>query len=117
MSDNTVSICMSVEEFQNIIAETVTKCLNSHKEELPFVQFTDPEVLNVDQVTVLLNYSKSYLSKLTSSRAIPYYKKGGKTMHFLRSQIIEWIKTGRIKTNEEIDIEATTYVTLNKRKR
>ena len=107
---------MPIEEFQNLIAETVTKCLTNHKEEPILVQATDPEVLNIDQVADLLNYSKSYLYKLTSSRAIPYYKKGGKTIHFLRSEIIEWIKTGRIKTHEEIEIEAATYVTLNKRK-
>ena len=74
----------------------------------------DPEVMNIDKVAALLNYSKSYLYKLTSGRAIPYYKKGGKTMHFLRSEIIEWIKTGRIKTNEEIEQEAINYVTLKK---
>ena len=106
---------MSVEEFQEIIFATVRKCISSDKE-LSTTYAADPEVMNIDQVAALLNYSKSYLYKLTSSRVIPYHKKGGKTMHFLRSEIIEWIKTGRIKTHEEIDIEAATYVTLNKRK-
>lgn len=38
------------------------------------------------------------------NREIPMYRKG-KKLYFLRSEIIEWIKSGRIKTIAEIEQE------------
>jgi excisionase family DNA binding protein len=112
-----ITITIPVKLLKKLINDEVKACLTESLREMTAKLAEDPEVLNIDQVAALLNYSKSYLYKLTSGRQIPYYKKGGKTMHFLRSEIIEWIKTGRIKTNEEIEIEAATYVTLKKWKR
>lgn len=112
-----IIVCVPVRLLKKLISDQLKECLTESLIDITAKLAEDPEVLNIDQAAALLNYSKSYMYKLTSSRAIPYYKKGGKTMHFLRSEIIEWIKTGRIKTNEELEIEAATYVTLKKWKR
>jgi len=45
-----------------------------------------------------MGLSISYIYKLTSSRQIPYYKRGGKHIHFMEDEIINWIKQDRIKT-------------------
>lgn len=44
-----------------------------------------------------------------SRREIPFHKKG-KKLTFLKSEIDEWIKTGRKKTSSEIESEAHTYL-------
>ena len=45
----------------------------------------------------------------TSQRLIPYHKKN-KRIYFLKSEIDEWLKTGRRKTTAEIHAEAIAYV-------
>lgn len=40
---------------------------------------------------------------------IPYHKRG-KKLTFLKSEIDEWLKSGRRKTNSEIEDEAESYL-------
>lgn len=40
---------------------------------------------------------------------IPYHKRGKKLI-FLKSEIDEWLKSGRVKTNSEIEAEAESYL-------
>ena len=49
----------------------------------------------------------------TSQRLIPHYKKGNR-LYFLKSEIDEWLKSGRIKTNAEIEAEAEKYISRNR---
>jgi excisionase family DNA binding protein len=44
---------------------------------------------------------------------IPYHKRGKKLI-FLKSEIDEWLKSGRIKTNSEIEAEAENYINNKK---
>ena len=71
-------------------------------------------VLNIDEVSKLTGLSKSTLYKLTSNGGIPYYKKA-KHCFFDRVEIESWLKSNRIKSMEEIEGEASTYVTLHKK--
>ncbi len=75
--------------------------------------FSQKEVLTMNDVSLLTGKSKSHLYKLTCSGRIPYYRQG-KHNYFDRHEIISWLKANRIKSQEEIDQEATSYVTLNK---
>lgn len=72
-------------------------------------------VLNLDEVSEFTGLSKSHLYKLTSKGRIPHYKPNGKYIFFDRAEIEKWLLRNRIRTNEEIDAEASTYVTLKKR--
>ena len=49
----------------------------------------------------------------TSQRLIPHYKKGNR-LYFFKSEIDEWLKSGRIKTNAEIEAEAEKYISRNR---
>ena len=75
--------------------------------------FSQKEVLTIDEVSILTGKSKSHLYKLTCSSLIPHYKRG-KHLYFDRQEILSWLKANRIKSQDEIDQEATSYVTLNK---
>jgi excisionase family DNA binding protein len=72
-------------------------------------------VLNIDEVSNLTGLSKSTIYKLTSTNQIPHYKQS-KHLFFDRVETEGWLKSHRIKTAEEIDREASTYVTTNKRR-
>ena len=73
------------------------------------------KVLTTDEVVAYTGLSKSHLYKLTSSNEIPFYKPNGKTNFFKREEIEEWLLQNRAKTKSEIDVEASNYVTLNKK--
>ncbi|MCK4661987.1 MAG: helix-turn-helix domain-containing protein [Bacteroidales bacterium] len=70
-------------------------------------------VLNINEVSKLTGLSKSTIYKMTCSGMIPHYKKA-KHLYFDRIEIENWLKSDRIKTSDEIDREASTYVTLKK---
>lgn len=68
-------------------------------------------------ITNLMKYTglnKSSIYKKTSTREIPHYKRG-KRLFFKRTEIDEWIGELRIKTMDEIEIEAATYLMKHKR--
>ena len=71
------------------------------------------KVLTLDETALYTGLSKSHLYKLTSSRGIPCYKPRGKYIYFDRDELEQWLLQNRIKTSEELEAEAATYVTLN----
>ncbi len=113
--EKTLLISMSVEEFQNIIIEAVNKCLAVTKQSQVIIESDEPEIMNIEQVSMFLHVSKATIYKWVMDREIPVSKKG-KRLYFIRSELMEWVKTGKRKTNIEIDQEATNYIMRKKRK-
>lgn len=72
-------------------------------------------ILTFDEVCKFTGLSKSYLYKLTSTGRIPHYKPHGKMLYFERQAVEAWLLQNPIKTAQEIEQEATNYVTLNKK--
>lgn len=69
------------------------------------------KMLTLEQAAGFLGISESRLYKLTSARAIPCNKMpGGKKLYFFQSEIEAFIRNGRLKTSEEIEREADTYL-------
>jgi len=79
-------------------------------EELLKVQRIKPFTFN--DAAEYLGISKSYLYKLTSGNKIPFYKPFGKKIYFDKVMLDEWVCQNPVKSNAQIDIEATKY--LNK---
>ena len=71
-------------------------------------------ILNLDEVCSFTGLSKSHLYKLTMRGGIPHYKQA-KHLFFDRVEVEKWLKTNRSKTSEEIEKEANTFVTLNRK--
>ncbi len=80
-----------------------------------FKSQVNKKVLTLEEVAAYTGLSKSYLYKLTSTRGIPCYKPRAKMVYFDRDEIDQWLLQNRIKTKAEIEAEAATYVTLNKK--
>jgi excisionase family DNA binding protein len=74
------------------------------------------KVLTFEEALLYTGISPSYMYKLTSSSEIPHYKPTGKRIFFYREELEKWLLRNRIKTNEEIEREASSYVILNKHK-
>lgn len=72
------------------------------------------EVLTLEECAVYTGYSKNHIYKLTSQRAIPFYKPRGGHILFKKSEVDEWLLQGRQSTNREISSKATTYCVTHK---
>ncbi len=55
----------------------------------------------------------TWYSKISKGE-VPYHKKG-KKLYFLKSEIDAWLRTGKCKSNAEIEAEARTYLLKNKK--
>ncbi|KQO31348.1 DNA-binding protein [Flavobacterium sp. Leaf82] len=74
------------------------------------VEESKDELLNVEQASKLLNLSIATIYSKVSKKEIPVNKKG-KRIYFYRHELMEWIKSGRIKTYIEIkkEIESSKF--------
>lgn len=73
------------------------------------------DVLNFTEASKYIDVSPSHLYKLTSGNKIPHYKPEGKRVYFNRQELDKWLQRNRVKSLEELDQEASTFVTLNKK--
>lgn len=71
-------------------------------------------VLNLDEACILTGLSKSHIYKLTCWQKIPFYKQA-KHLYFDRLELEGWLKTNRFKSSDELEKDASTFVTLNKK--
>ncbi len=72
------------------------------------------EVLTVDECAAYMGYTKNHMYRLTSQRAIPFYKPMGGTIYFRKSEIEDWLLRNRQATEAEINSKATTYCRTRK---
>ena len=73
------------------------------------------EILTTSEACKFLDFSKSYLYKLTSKQTLPHYKPNGKKIYFRRGDLQEWLLQNRIKSLAEIETEALDYVVSKKK--
>lgn len=74
------------------------------------------EVLTIDECAAYTGYTKNHLYRLTSTRAIPFYKPLGGKIVFRKSEIDNWLLQNRQATVAEIDSRAATAVTTRRLK-
>ncbi|MBS5979696.1 helix-turn-helix domain-containing protein [Dysgonomonas sp. Marseille-Q5470] len=72
--------------------------------------FIHKSVFSFEEASIFLHLSKSYLYKLTSAGLIPHYKPQGKMLYFEKSELEEWLRQNPIKSKQEIEDLAATYV-------
>ena len=65
--------------------------------------------LNVQEAMELLSLKKSTIYSKVCKNQLPYYKKG-KHLYFLHSELITYIKSGKIKSEREIQKDAEEFI-------
>jgi excisionase family DNA binding protein len=73
------------------------------------------KMLDINEAAKMLKLSVSRLHTLTSKKEIPHYKNGRKLV-FDADELDAYRKRNKIKTNEEIEIAANTYLAISKHK-
>ncbi len=110
--EKTVFISIPIEELQTVIIDCVNSCLKYHEKGSPTVQQED-QLLTIQEAAEILNLSVPTIYGLVSKSEIPVCKKT-RRLYFSKKELIDWIKSGRKKTNDEIETEANNR--LSKRK-
>lgn len=67
------------------------------------------EILTLDEAAQYTGIKKSYLYKLTASKAIPHYKPNGKNCFFRRTELEGWLTTNPVATVADINGQAQAY--------
>lgn len=70
--------------------------------------------LNIQEASKFLNLAKPTLYTKVSKREIPFMKRG-KRLYFSKSELMDYIKEGRKQSISEINAEAETYLSNNKK--
>jgi excisionase family DNA binding protein len=73
-------------------------------------------LLTISEAGKLLDLSKNTIYKLVQSRTLPYSKRG-KRLYFLKQELLEFVKAGKIKTHAELSIEAESILITKNKKR
>lgn len=72
----------------------------------------EQKFLNIDQVSEFIGLSKFTIYGLTHKRIIPHYK-NGKRLCFKKSEIADWMASGKVVTNEEMRMNVHEYLFKN----
>lgn len=71
------------------------------------------KVLDLSEAAMFTGYSESHIYNLTSKKSIPHYKKNRK-LFFKKDELEDWMLERQVKTDNELDNKATTYVKTHK---
>ena len=71
---------------------------------------TQPKPLTLKEAAEFLDFSRSYLYRLTSQGRVPCYKPEGKRVYFDRAELVDWLKRNRNRTQEETEEKAASYI-------
>ena len=70
--------------------------------------------IQLDDVVPITGLSKPTLYGKVQRNEIPHHKQGNR-LYFFKSEIVNWIRTGKVKTLKELDADADAYLS-NKNK-
>ncbi len=103
---------LSEEEFKNFLQSAIKEILS---QDLNKLKPSLPDILNIGEAASFLKLKITTLYEKTSQKIIPHFKKGNK-LYFYRDELDAWIKTGKVKTNSEIEGQAVTYLSAKRHK-
>ena len=89
------------EENAMLFAKTFLKTIR--EEENP----EEEKYLTISELAELIGYKKTSIYGLVQKNKIPYHKKG--KLFFLKSEIMEWLKSGKKSTSQDIKKRADEY--------
>lgn len=72
------------------------------------------EFLNIEEAAEFLNLSVPTIYSKVSRREIPHIKRG-KRLYFSSKELTEFLKSGRVKTIDELEADADAYLTSKKK--
>jgi len=90
-------------------AHIVAKMLLKYAREEETLQ--EDQYLTIEELGKLIGYQKTSIYGLVQKNKIPYHKKG--KLFFLKSEIMEWLKSGKKTTSQDVKRQADEYLLKN----
>ena len=85
--------------------------LQERIDKLESICFASKEVLNLEEAAAFLGIKKSTLYKMTHFAQVPYYKPAGKLIFFEKSVLLDWVRSVKVKSEDEIREDAAKHIT------
>ncbi len=112
--DKTVFISLPIEDLQTVIIDCVNSCLkNNIQESNPTTEQTE-QLLTVQEAAQFLNLTVPTIYSKVSKGELPVMKRS-KRLYFSSTELMEYLKEGRKKSNAEIEQEAEAYLSNNRK--
>ena len=92
------------QEFKGFLKEALLEILGEQTE----LKEQPQELMNIQQASEFLKLKVNTLYEKTCRKTIPHLKKGNK-LYFQRSTLERWVNEGKVKTHDEIEIEALNF--------
>ncbi len=108
MTVNFDSLPQVVQEL-NAKIDNITLLLQSAKPDAK-----QSELLSIQEAATFLNLSKSTLYNKVNRNELPYMKKG-KRLYFSRIELVDYIKSGKIPSIQEIQEQTDTFLSKKSR--
>ena len=102
------------EILEPIIDECLERAMNKYINSKTLEPKDESGVLDMKEAAQYLKISKQTLYGMTSKRVLAHYKHGHR-VYFKKSELDEWINQGKVKTQAEINAEASSYITRRSR--
>jgi len=107
---------LKFEQLPNVVA-TLTNEVRELKALLLNKVKPQPEIetpIQLNEIVLLTGLTKPTLYAYVQRNEIPYHKKGNR-LYFFKTEIIDWIKTGKQKTIRELEAETDEYLSNHKK--
>lgn len=112
--DKTVFISLPIEDLQTVIIDCVNSCLKNNTQESKTPTEQPEQLLTVQEAAQFLNLTVPTIYSKVSKGELPVMKRS-KRLYFSSTELMEYIKEGRKKSNAEIEQEAEAYLSNNKK--
>lgn len=111
---NVVFSTRNIDNFIVDLANEVVKRLHQYNDEAPPNNKPADDLLTVPQAAEFLNLAVPTIYGMISKKTLPFMKKSRK-VYFSKKELMEYIKSGRNKSRDEIEADADQYLANKKR--
>jgi excisionase family DNA binding protein len=87
-----------------------TNLIEKRLEQIENLLIGQKDVFTFDECCRYTGISKTYMYKLTCTNRVPHFKPHGKIIYFSKDEIDKWLMKNPIKTAEQVEQEAATYL-------
>lgn len=112
--DKTVFISLPIEDLQTVIIDCINSCLKNNTQEGKTPTEQPERLLTVQEAAQFLNLTVPTIYSKVSKGELPVMKRS-KRLYFSSTELMEYLKEGRKKSNAEIEQEAQVYLLNNKK--
>lgn len=95
-----------IQKISDRVSDNIIKAIN------PAKTAEEDRFLTIDETSKFIDLAKASVYGLVHRNKIPYHKKS-KRLYFLKSEILDWIKSGKRATKSEIELKADEYLMKN----